>query len=136
MYHKRINLFQCPQCGKAFLELCDLKRHTKRHLLKKAKRASVVTTNQESTTNPHDPSVGSINLMVLTDSLIFTESQQLLDNSQPRPDQVCKYTDIVLSYTCQFSFGKVGKCIFFSVLPIKLLQVTDETKFYDHSFTL
>ena len=86
------NLFQCSQCGKAFLELCDLKRHTKRHLQKSAKRSKVDATSgcqEGGTTDPSDPSVGSINLMVLTDSLIFTESQQLLDNQEPRPDQVC-----------------------------------------------
>lgn len=81
-------MFQCTQCGKAFLELCDLKRHTKRHLLKLAKRANAVPANPVSATNPPDPNVESINLMVLTDSLIFTESQELLDNPEPRPDQV------------------------------------------------
>ncbi|XP_050722864.1 zinc finger protein 358-like isoform X1 [Eriocheir sinensis] len=84
MVHRGTKAHKCAQCGKAFLELCDLKRHTKRHLLKSAKRVA----NQDSATNPPEASVESINLMVLTDSLIFTESQQLLDNPEPRPNQV------------------------------------------------
>ena len=80
-------LLQCSQCGKAFLELCDLKRHVKRHLLKRAKNASKDLANkyQESAANisvqPVVPGMNSLNLMVLPDSILFTEAQQLLDNS-------------------------------------------------------
>lgn len=91
LVHQGTKTHKCTQCGKAFLELCDLKRHTKRHLQKSAKRAKAAATNgcqPAATGDPADPNVGSINLMVLTDSLIFTESQQLLDNQEPRPDQV------------------------------------------------
>ncbi|MPC07736.1 Zinc finger protein 358 [Portunus trituberculatus] len=91
LVHQGNKTHKCTQCGKAFLELCDLKRHTKRHLQKSAKRAKAVATNgcqPVATGDPTDPNVGSINLMVLTDSLIFTESQQLLDNQEPRPDQI------------------------------------------------
>lgn len=106
-----LHLFQCAQCGKAFLELCDLKRHTKRHLLKSAKRVA----NQDSATNPPEASVESINLMVLTDSLIFTESQQLLDNPEPRPNQVRKYNDQVVFciYVIFFCLEIVHHCIIF-----------------------
>ncbi|KAG0728667.1 hypothetical protein GWK47_032002 [Chionoecetes opilio] len=77
----------CGECGKAFLEQCDLKRHTKRHIHKSAKRAKAAA-QEAGTDGGTEPAVPAINLMLLTDSLLFTEPQALLDNPEPRPEQV------------------------------------------------
>ncbi|XP_071526256.1 uncharacterized protein [Panulirus ornatus] len=93
LIHQGTKTHKCTQCSKGFLELCDLKRHVKRHLLKRVKKANKISLIkcQENASNPTvsvDPGMNSINLMVLTDSLLFTESQQLLGNSASRGAEV------------------------------------------------
>ncbi|KAG7153920.1 Zinc finger protein 358-like 4 [Homarus americanus] len=93
LIHQGTKSHKCTQCSKAFLELCDLKRHVKRHLLKRVKKANKMSLakNQENANNPTaavDPSMNSINLMVLTESLLFTESQQILENTGSRATEV------------------------------------------------
>ncbi|XP_068238261.1 uncharacterized protein [Palaemon carinicauda] len=86
LIHQGTKSHRCSQCGKAFLELCDLKRHVKRHLLKRMKNASKdLTAKYQDGASLQVQSVAagmnSLSLMVLPESLLFTESQQLLDNS-------------------------------------------------------
>ncbi|XP_069958936.1 zinc finger protein with KRAB and SCAN domains 7-like isoform X2 [Cherax quadricarinatus] len=93
LIHQGTKTHKCAQCGKTFLELCDLKRHVKRHLLKRAKKDNKISLIKcrENAVNPAasvDPGMNSINLMVLTDSLLFTESQQILDNTDSRAAKV------------------------------------------------
>ncbi|XP_064098420.1 myoneurin-like [Macrobrachium nipponense] len=86
LIHQGTKSHRCSQCGKAFLELCDLKRHVKRHLLKRIKNASkdLASKCQDGANMPVQSvaaGMNSLSLMVLPESLLFTESQQLLDNS-------------------------------------------------------
>ncbi|XP_069159047.1 zinc finger protein 480 isoform X2 [Procambarus clarkii] len=93
LIHQGTKTHKCTQCGKAFLELCDLKRHVKRHLLKHVRKGNKMSSvkcegNAVAPAASVDPGMSSINLMVLTDSLLFTESQQILENTGSRATEV------------------------------------------------
>ncbi|KAK7065224.1 hypothetical protein SK128_004394 [Halocaridina rubra] len=89
LIHQGTKSHRCSQCGKAFLELCDLKRHVKRHLLKRMKYARKESNgrNQENV-NIAVSGMNALNLMVLPESFLFTESQQILNQAGGPADEI------------------------------------------------
>ncbi|XP_047495133.1 zinc finger protein 568-like [Penaeus chinensis] len=93
LIHQGIKSHKCIHCSKAFYELCDLKKHAKRHLkrVKKSNRslaASKTGENASNSTTQVVTGMNSLNLMVLTESLLFSEPQPLLETSASRVTEI------------------------------------------------